>query len=52
MKKLLEDIEILQTKFAMVRIIFKISVLLKIARILKFILWSIIDFFKYFFKSI
>ena len=45
MKKLLEDIKMLQVNFSMIYIIHKILVLLKITRILKRFLRSIIDFF-------
>ena len=48
-KILLEDIKMLQVNFIIIYIIHKILVLLKITRILKHFLRSIIDF--YFFKN-
>ena len=49
-KKLLEDIEMLQINFILIYIIHKISVLIKITRIIKCFLRSVIDFC--FFKKI
>ena len=48
-KKLIEDIKMLQVNFIMIYIIHKIFLLLKITRILKHFLSNIIDF--YFLKN-
>ena len=45
MKKLLEDIKKMQVNFIMIYIIHKILVLIKMTRILKCFLRSIIDFY-------